>query len=158
MSVNRPTIEHLMIACRHVRELMNANVTENLAIRTLEIFTDVYAKMLHGGSASPHHVNQVPLTQWSTKARALRDSGASLAGQLRVEHGTPRRNFARKVLALYESGNLTEAAMDDLSRKLWKLAVITIGEDRALNQSMRSAEFDSPDARWRKAGITFVAD
>jgi hypothetical protein len=30
-SKSRPTIEHLYIACRHVDELMAANVTENLA-------------------------------------------------------------------------------------------------------------------------------
>jgi len=53
MSRNRHTIEHLRIACRHVDELVAAGVTENLAIRTLELFADVYAKTHTGGSASP---------------------------------------------------------------------------------------------------------
>ena len=71
VSKNRPTIEHLSIACRHVQELMAVGVTENLAIRTLELFTDVYAKLVNGGSATPHHVKQVPLNQWSIAARQL---------------------------------------------------------------------------------------
>jgi hypothetical protein len=54
VSKNIPTIEHLSIACRHVQELMAAGVTENFAIRTLELFTDVYAKLVKGGSATPH--------------------------------------------------------------------------------------------------------
>ena len=54
MSKNRPTIEQVKIACRHVDELMAAGVTENLAIRTLELFSDVYAKCHNGGNATPH--------------------------------------------------------------------------------------------------------
>jgi hypothetical protein len=46
VSKNRSTIEHLRIACRHVDELVAAKVSENLAISTLELFADVYAKLL----------------------------------------------------------------------------------------------------------------
>ena len=68
MSKNDPTIEHLRLACRHVNELIDAGVTENLAIRTLELFADNYAKVQNGGTPSPHHVNQVPRLQWSLAA------------------------------------------------------------------------------------------
>ena len=43
MIKNRISIEHLKLACRHVQELIAAGVSENLAIRTLELFADVYA-------------------------------------------------------------------------------------------------------------------
>jgi len=44
MSKNAITIEQLNTACRHVIELMDAGMTENLAIRNLELFANVYAK------------------------------------------------------------------------------------------------------------------
>ena len=59
MSKNAITVQQIELACRHVQEMMSAGVTENLAIRTLELFADVYAKILTGGSATPHHVDQV---------------------------------------------------------------------------------------------------
>jgi hypothetical protein len=43
-SKNKLTIDQLKIACRHVRELIEAGVTENLAIRSLEEFTDFTPK------------------------------------------------------------------------------------------------------------------
>ena len=57
ISKNQITLEQLQIACGHVEELVRAGVTKNLAIRTLELFADVYAKIESGGSAShtkPH--------------------------------------------------------------------------------------------------------
>jgi len=71
-SRNEITIEQLYLACRHVEELMAEGVTENLAIRTLELFTDVYAKLQTGGSATPHHVSQVKL--WSIEAIRVRQA------------------------------------------------------------------------------------
>jgi hypothetical protein len=52
---------------------MAAGVTENLAIRTLELFTDVYAKLYYGSAASPHHVSQVPPGQWSIAAKKAKE-------------------------------------------------------------------------------------
>jgi hypothetical protein len=160
MSKNKPTIEHLKLACRHVQELMAAGVTENLAIRTLEVFADIYGKMHHGGSATPHHVEQVPRSQWSIAAKkSSEENPAAKAGHfLRVEHGTPRRAFARMVLKLYEANKLSEQTMGSLCRSAWKLAVITIEEDSALNKVARSKVFSSPDERWQAAGIRFVED
>jgi hypothetical protein len=155
-SKNTLTIDQLKVACRHVRELIEAGVTENLAIRSLEQFTDFYAKKHHGGSVTPHHVRQIPQRQWSVAAREARKLDPKAL--LRVEHGTPRRAFARKVLALFEKDNLTEDAMATLSQKLWKLAVVTIEEDSRLNKIARSKAADSPDERWKSAGILFGPD
>jgi hypothetical protein len=157
VSQNNLSIDHLRLACRHVDEMVAAGVTENLAIRTLELFSDVYAKLLQGGSATPHHVTQVPLEQWSDAARQLLNEKpeAKPKDHFRVEHGTPRRAFARMVRQLNLDGSLTDTTMADLVGRLWKLAVITIEEDVRLNKIARSRPFSSPDERWRAAGISF---
>lgn len=159
MSKNRLTIQHLALACRHVQELIAAGITENLAIRTLELFSDVYAKMHCGGSATPHSVRQVALDQWSVAAKLVvkQNPDAKPKDCLRVEHGTPRREFARMVLRLYESGKLTEDEMAILVKQYWKLAVITLEEDQRLNKNLRSKLFDTPDERWQAANILFNA-
>jgi hypothetical protein len=160
VSKNRLSINQISIACRHVDELTAAGVSENLAIRTLELFADVYAKLYHGGSATPHHARQVPRNQWSLAARKLAgDAHPSWpSGALRVEHGTPRRHFARLVKQLQEAGRLTGAEMDLLCERYWKLAVITLEEDARLNKIARSKLFDTPEERWAAAGIVFPAD
>ncbi len=152
-SKNKVTIEQLMLDCRHVDEMMAAGVTENLTIRTLELFADVYAKLHHGGSATPHHVNQVSL--WSVNARKLRDAmpDAKPRDYFRVEHGTPRRAFARMTLDLCRNGKLNAPAMARLVDKHWKLAVVTVDEDRHLNKIARSDVFPTPEERWAAADI-----
>lgn len=157
-SKNQLTLAHLNMACRHVKELMAAGVTENLAIRTLELFCDVYAKLLMGGSATPHHVNQVPRAQWSLAAlEAIKQKPFSRVGDyLRVEHGTPRRAFALLVFDLYRKSRLTERRLKSLVHKSWKLAVVTLEEDLALNRIARSKSYACPDDRWRAAGIKFA--
>ncbi|MFI5021598.1 MAG: hypothetical protein ACHQRJ_08100 [Alphaproteobacteria bacterium] len=151
ISKNAITIEQIKLACRHVNQLMAEGVTENLAIRTLEIFTDVYAKRYKGGSATPHHVDQVTL--WSVDARKKRKQFPN--AKLRVEHGTPRRAFARKVMELYRERKLNAYAMNQLVKRYWKLAVVTIEEDKRLNKVARSTAFDTPDKRWAAADIKF---
>jgi hypothetical protein len=93
-SKNVVTIEQLALTCRHFQEMRDAGVTENLAIRTLELFADVYAKLHMDGSATPHHVKQVEL--WSVEARNISEQlpNARPKDYFRVEHGTPRRSFA----------------------------------------------------------------
>jgi len=156
-SKNTITIAQLELACRHVKEMIDADVTENLAIRSLELFADVYAKLLTGGNASPHHVDQVKSELWSVEARRERDANpnAKPKDHFRVEQGTPRRGFARKVLNLYENVNLNEESMQELVEQYWKLAVITLEEDRNLNKVARSKIFDTPQKRWAEAGIKF---
>lgn len=155
MSKNRITIEQLALACKHVDEMMSLGVSENLAIRTLEIFADVYANMAHGGSAVPHAADRVQL--WSIEAKKLKDQHPNDPRGLhvRVEHGTPRRSFARDVLSLYKSDNLTDQAMLSLATMSWKLAVITLEEDVRLNKLARSRAASSPVERWKMAGISF---
>lgn len=136
---------------------MDAGVTENLAIRILEHFVDVYAKLMNGGSATPHHVSQIPMEQWSVAARQLwkRQQGLKPKDYLRVEHGTPRRALARMVLKLHESDELSPSSLNAVVRQAWKLAVITLEEDTRLNRLARSKAYESPDERWKAAGIEF---
>ena len=154
-SKNAITIEQLKLACRHVEEMISAGVTENLAIRTLELFVDAYAKLRLTGNVSPHHVDQVTL--WSARARAIRQAlpNAKPKDHFRVEHGTPKRGFARKVLKLYRENQLSDEAMTELVALDYRLAVITIEEDASLNKKFRSVAFDTPEERWAAAGIEF---
>jgi hypothetical protein len=156
-SKNRHTISQIAAACRHVRELMAEGVTENHAIRTLELITDYYAKLLGGGPPAPHHVSQVPKSQWSLAARELiaANPDAKPALTLRVEHGTPRRAFARMALDLYDREELSEESMGALVSKFWKLAVITVEEDARLAKTARSRVYPTPDERWAAAEIRF---
>ncbi|MEO9167852.1 MAG: hypothetical protein ABI230_05565 [Aestuariivirga sp.] len=156
-SVNRVTIEHLKIACRHVQEMMAAGMTENHAIRLLELFADVYAKLHNGGSAVPHHVSQVPYTQWSVAAKQLKRQNPNIkaSGNLVVEHGTPRRQFARLIRRLFENSALTEKEMASLVKRYWKLAVVTKQEDQYLNSKFRNILFSTPKKRWAAADIEF---
>jgi hypothetical protein len=155
MSKNLPTIEHLRIACRHIDELMAAGVTENHAIRTLELFSDYYAKVHNGGSVVPHHVDEVQL--WSMAARKLRTDNplAKAQGHLIVEHGTPKRAFARKIRELYQKGDLNPQSLSKIVEQYWKLAVITVEENERLNKVARSKMYDTPELRWAAAGIVF---
>jgi hypothetical protein len=155
VSKNAITIDQLKLACRHVHELMAAGVTENLAIRTLELFADVYAKFRVVGNTSPHNVKHVPL--WSIKAKGLRSAipDAKPRDHFRVEHGTPRRNFARKVLDAYRAEKLDVEMMDALVVREYRLAVITVEEDTLLNKMARSKVSSTPEERWKAAGIEF---
>jgi hypothetical protein len=154
MSKNTITLPQIEAACRHVAELIKLGMTENLAIRNLELFANVYAKHRIIGSTSPDHVTQFPL--WSQAARAHRENGGELGGRhLRVEHGTPRRQFARLVLKAFHEEALTQAWLDTLCEQRWKVAVITLDEDRRLNRLARSKLYDSPEERWQAAGIIF---
>jgi hypothetical protein len=150
------TIDLLNLACRHVEEMCVAGASENQAIRTLELWADGYGQFQTVGTTTPHHVRKVKPALWSAKAAKLRKSDPDAAGKfLRVEHGTPRRAFARKVLALHRAGKLNERTMAGLVRRDYRLAVITLEEDRQLNRIARSTTFASPEKRWAAAGITF---
>lgn len=155
MSKNAITVQQIELACRHVQEMMDAGITENFAIRTLELFTDVYAKLFTGGSATPHHIDQFDL--WSIEALRIRKQypEAKPKDHFRVEHGTPRRHFARLVLELYTRKELTQEHLNALVERYWKLAVISLEEDKRLNKIARSKMFDTPEERWAAAGIEF---
>lgn len=72
---------------------------------------------------------------------------------LRVEHGTPRRQFARMVLNGFQEGRMSEEWLNDLSDRMWRIAVVTVEEDRLLD---RSIDLGDPEARWRAVGIEFA--
>jgi hypothetical protein len=152
---NDVSLNQIQIACRHYQEMRAANVTENLAIRTLELFVDVYAKVHSGGTPAPHHVSQV--RQWSTKARELkkRKPHAKPKDHFRVEHGTPKRELARLVFDLHQEKKLNSQNLNKLIKRYWKLAVITLDEDRRLNNIARKKMYNSPDDRWAAAKILF---
>jgi hypothetical protein len=129
-SINSPTLNQLKLACRHVVEMREAGMTENVAIRMLEGLANGYAKFRVHNNCSPDHVDQ--FTYWSKaarKAKATNPKGAA-GTYLRVEHSTPRRDFARDVLKAYKAGKLTERWMKNHCNKKWKIAVLTHEEDR----------------------------
>jgi hypothetical protein len=45
--------------------------------------------------------------------------------------------------------------MAELIEREYKLAVITLKQDRRLNRIARSKKFDTPEERWAAAGIEF---
>jgi hypothetical protein len=155
VSKNEITIEQLQLACRHFEEMIDAGVTENLAIRTLELFADLYAKLRKGGSASPHHVDQVKL--WSIEALKVSHAKPQVKPKdyFRVEHGTPKRAFSRMVMRLFSEDRLDKQRLNLLVNRYWKLAVITVEEDKKLNKIARAKAYKTPEERWAAAGILF---
>ncbi len=154
MSKNTITMQHLKIVCRSMQELRKAGMTENFAIRHLEFLTNNYAKQIIIGKLSPDHADEYAL--WSKAALSAKIENVDFKyGQyLRVEHGTPRRKFARIVLKAHEDECLTQEWMDAHCQALWKVAVITHEEDKRLNRVAKLI-FDTPEARWAAAGIEF---
>jgi hypothetical protein len=103
-SINAPTLDHIKLLCRHAVAMMTAGITENFAIRLLELMADNYAKFRAYGNCSPNHVDQCDY--WSKAARKTKVANPKGKSglYLRVEHGTPRRDFARDVLAAHKAG------------------------------------------------------
>ena len=62
-----------------------------------------------------------------------------------VEHGTPRRAFARKILDLSERNDLNATTIIGLVERYDRLAVKSL-EDRHLNAIARSKMFNAPAA------------
>ena len=156
-SKNKITIPHLLLACRHVQEMLDAGITYNFAIRTLEHWADWYSNHYKStrGKFQVYSVRNIDL--WSKAA--LRDKKKHPKKRpleyLRVEHGTPRRAFAGMVLKLFKSKRLNENSVNRLADRYWQLAVITLEEDRRLNKMARSKAYPSPAKRWAAAGIMF---
>ncbi len=152
MSKNTITIKQLKILCRHVNELRDAGCTENIAIRPLELGANIYAKDRIMGTTNPDHADQFKL--WSKAAIKAKKTNPKLkyGHYLRIEHGTPRRGFARLILEAFVHRKLTKSWMDKLCDTKWKVAVITHEEDARL---ARSKLYKSPEARWKAAKIKF---
>lgn len=155
MSKNAISIEQLKLSCRHFQQLRATGMSENLAIRSVELFANLYAKFRVVGRVNVDHVNQYGL--WSKAALTAKRRNPTLSPglHLRVEHGTPRRHFARLVLKLNHDKRLSKRTMDNLCKKYWSVAVITLEEDQRLNKSARSSLFPRPADRWASAKIKF---
>jgi hypothetical protein len=112
--------------------------------------------MHHGGSVPPYRAHQVAL--WSAAACKIRSENPSAKPRdhFVVEHGTPRRAFARLVLELSRKGELNDQSMNDLAQRYWKVAVVTREEDDRLNKVARFTMYDTPEERWAAAGIIFT--
>jgi hypothetical protein len=65
MSKNAITIAQLELSCRHLEEMVAAGITENLAIRTLELFADVCAKLRVVGNTSSLYAREIK--SWSSE-------------------------------------------------------------------------------------------
>jgi len=48
---------------------------------------------------------------------------------------------------------MSEEWLNDLSDRMWRIAVVTVEEDRLLD---RSIDLGDPEARWRAVGIEFA--
>ena len=152
MSINSIKIEQITIAARCMEQLLKSGMTENMAIRHLEFLANVYAKFKTLRKVSVDHVDEFAM--WSAAAiRAKKENPEKKVGEyLRVEHGTPRRKFAKLVFMAFKEKKLTERWMNSHCKKLWKVAVVTHEEDKKLNK-LRKLDFVTPEARWTHVGI-----
>ena len=155
-SINDVTIPQLVLACEQVDEMIAAGITENLGIRILEHLADLYAKRRNGGSASPYKASHVKV--WSKNAAALYAANPCRPFKdcFCVEHGTPRRAFARMVRGLHTSRELTADRMNKLVDERWKIAVLTHDEHAQLNKVARSRSLNTPEERWALINLEFV--
>jgi len=159
ISKNNITPDQLNMVCRHVKEQMDNGITENFAIRPLILMADIYAKLKIIGNASPDSAKQFPI--WSKAAvelwrekREEEPKRPPYGKHLRNEHGYGRTAFAKKVLDRYEELNeLDKTTIDKLVDDYWRVAVITLDEDKKLNRS--NTDGLSAEKRWEKAGIEF---
>ena len=161
-SKNDISIEQLNMACRHYFELLVLGMTENIAIRQVLKMADIYAKMRVIGKCSVDRADE--FSHWSIDALKIwkkaksENPKAKYGSYVRVEHGTPRTQFTEIVLSKYcENKLLTVAMLEELIQKKWKVAVITLEEDRRLSADggRTNKEFKPPDERWADAGIRF---
>jgi hypothetical protein len=59
-------------------------------------------------------------------------------------------------MALNHANKLNARTMNNLVKRYWKLAVITLEEDARLTKAApRATMFDTPELRWAAAGIVF---
>jgi hypothetical protein len=147
------TYPQIALACEHLREMVqDCGAREDLAGRTLDLFVDIYAKMLHGGTSSTHSPDQIHSDYWSDDAKAIVANGKPRQpGDIQVEHGTPRRRLSEYIFKVYECGQLCKQELDQIVKKMWVVAVVTRDEHKRL----KNDQFVDPHKRWADAGIRF---
>lgn len=163
---NKITVSQLSLLCEQYETMLEAKFTPNVAIRLVELCADIYGKVRTGGNPGPHSVWQVRRQLWSKMALivlsenpGLQDSKSKMRPKefFRVEHGTPKRKFAEEVIELHRTSRLSQRSMDDLTDRYWRVAVITLDEDKALSRiGARSRSYKTPESRWAAAGIEFA--
>lgn len=116
----------------------------------LAMFNEGYPHAYDIVSSDAFAIPQTHVQLWSVAALREKDPRQRI-----VEHGTPRRDFARLIVFRhYVDGKLTEQALNALMDTYYKVAVITKEEDRRLNQlKLRSKMMSTPEARWAAAKI-----
>ena len=158
ISKNNITPRQLNLVCKHVQEQIDFEITKNFAMRPLILMADVYPKLKKIGNASPDRADQFEL--WSKEAvklweQKLKEHPKPPFGKyLRNEHGFTKTMFAEKVLTKYtKDGPLDEEMLAGLVEKYWRVAVITLDEDKKLDRTNKDGK--SAENRWKDAGIEF---
>jgi hypothetical protein len=133
------TYEQLMLTLKNYHELLDAGLSRNWCGRTLYMVIDIYASQSVRGLPIPV----------SKAARGLPKS------QCRYEHGTPMSAIITMFIEDYKKGILTKESSLETA-KLWRVAHITLEEDKRLNASgLRSKAMNLPHERWSQVGIEF---
>lgn len=147
------TYPQIALACKHLTEMVTFGAREDLAGRTLDLFVDIYAKMLHGGTSSTHSPDQIHSDYWSDDAKAIVANGKQRQrGDIQVEHGSPRRRLSEFILGVYQRGELCEQELDRIVEERWVVAVVTRDEHKRLKNDQLPVD---PHERWANAGIRF---
>ena len=147
------TASQVELTCQYTKALQDSGESENAYIRALEAHVDGYAHGFHKDRVPPGPYDQRRIDHWSAAATLAHARDPNV--KLRKEHGTPRRELSRLVYKLWLNSEFSEAALSELVARYWKMAVITLDEDRRLNKIARSTMYETPNARWAAAGIEF---
>ena len=161
-STNEVSIEQLEMVCRHVAKQEKVNLSENYRMRLITLLADTYAKQHVIGTTSPDRADM--FRKWSIEAirvwdKALKeDKNPKYGKYLRNEHGYGKTMFARRVVQAYENagGSLTRRAMNKLVKEYWRVAVITLEEDKRLDRTNKKKL--PAEERWANADIEFGPD
>jgi hypothetical protein len=133
------TYEQLMLTLKTYHELLDAGLSRNWCGRTLFMVIDIYASQSIRGLPIPV----------SKAAHGLPKS------QCRYEHGTPMSAIITMFIEAYKANKLTKESSLEIA-KLWRVAHITLEEDKRLNASgLRSKAMNLPHERWSQVGIEF---
>jgi len=166
-STNEVSIEQLEMVCRHVIEQEDVQLSENYRMRLITLLADTYAKQREIGTTSPDSADM--FRKWSIEAIRVWDEASKedknpkygkpkYGKYVRNEHGYGKNMFARRVVQAYENagGSLTRRAMNKLVKEYWRVAVISLEEDKRLDRTNK--EELPAEERWEKAGILFGPD
>jgi hypothetical protein len=149
------TYECVLLALAYMKKLRDAGVTHNKVHREIMFRIDGANNARKGHYSGAKGFNKSTIDLWSAKALAAFKKDPTV--KLRVEHGSPRTPFAQRIFNLYLRDKLTEKLFNKMLDEHYKLAVITLEEDKRISANgHRSVMHDTPDMRWKAAGIKIV--